>query len=147
MRKAYSAYKGVEKSSSQGKWMARICRGGKRYLLGHYPDEVAAAKAYDSAALFFDGEAVSLNFPGPGLESRSPVELRRRAPSFAHSASGFRGVNLNSIGTKWRACFQIKGKLSFLGDYATKEEAAAAYDRKAREVLGEQALLNFPQAG
>jgi len=58
------------------------------------------------------------------------------------NASGFRGVSL--FGKKWRAHIRISSKKIYLGSFNAKEEAAFAYDKKAVELFGEFACLNFP---
>lgn len=67
-------------------------------------------------------------------------------------SSVFKGVYRESKSRKnpWFAQIAktIDGaKMTFrLGSYATEEEAASAYDAKAREIFGEYAVLNFPHA-
>ncbi len=63
-------YKGVSWNPRAKKWQASICGGevkanGKRrqLYLGVFADPVAAAHAYDAAALKYFGEFASLNFP------------------------------------------------------------------------------------
>jgi hypothetical protein len=46
----------------------------------------------------------------------------------------------------WGIRITVDGKQRTFGGFATEEEAARAYDRKAREVFGEFAWLNFPEA-
>jgi hypothetical protein len=45
----------------------------------------------------------------------------------------------------FRARIGINSKKVYIGNYATAEEAARAYDVKALELHGEFAVLNFPQ--
>lgn len=59
---AQSKYKGVMRCGK--KWRAQICTGKQRYL-GVYANEIAAALAYDAAALEKFGEFAKLNFPIP----------------------------------------------------------------------------------
>ena len=58
------------------------------------------------------------------------------------SASGFKGVS--SRRGKWYAMIEVSGKVTFLGDHKTAEEAARAYDAAAREHFGDLAYQNFP---
>lgn len=57
--------------------------------------------------------------------------------------TGFRGVSYHAKSKKYRAAFHHKRKY-FLGSFLTPEDAAKAYDKKAKEILGEFAVLNFP---
>lgn len=63
--------------------------------------------------------------------------------------SGYKGVVPGSIShpNKWRAQIGTrrnrKSKTYNLGHYDTKEEAARAYDKKAKELFGDFARLNF----
>lgn len=58
--------------------------------------------------------------------------------------SGYRGVSHHDSGL-WRARMFIGGKQTLVGYFATPEEAAYAYDKAARELLGDRARLNFPE--
>lgn len=62
---------------------------------------------------------------------------------------GYRGVyHDKSIKARpYKVQVNVPGKNQkyYCGSYATAEEAARAYDAKAREVQGEFAVLNFPQ--
>jgi hypothetical protein len=55
---------------------------------------------------------------------------------------GFRGVSKHN-GKFWSR-FASVGVTYRLGHYDTREEAARAYDKKALEILGSKANLNFP---
>lgn len=54
----------------------------------------------------------------------------------------FKGVSLD--GGKYRARIRHNGGKISLGSFATMEEAARAYDKKAIELRGEFAALNYP---
>ena len=45
---------------------------------------------------------------------------------------------------KWKARIKEKGHDLVLGDFDDEVEAARAYDRKAREMHGAKAQVNFP---
>ncbi len=57
-----SAYKGVAWDVTNGHWVARIKVQGKRIYLGSFADDVAAARAYDVAALRYFGPLAVTNF-------------------------------------------------------------------------------------
>ena len=59
----------------------------------------------------------------------------------------YRGVEPNGA-TGWCAELIAKGgKRHYLGTYRTEEEAARAFDKKALELRGDKARLNFPPEG
>ena len=52
------------------------------------------------------------------------------------SKTGYRGVKKNSRGAMFSASIMKNGRHHFLGNYKTKEDAAAAYNRAARSLFG-----------
>lgn len=59
-------------------------------------------------------------------------------------SSNYRGVNkANSKKERWEACISSNNKQIHLGTFATPEDAARAYDKKAKELRGIYAVLNF----
>ncbi|GLJ29567.1 hypothetical protein SUGI_0583130 [Cryptomeria japonica] len=59
----------------------------------------------------------------------------------------YRGVRFVKAGGKYAAEIrntEKKGSRLWLGTFDTPEEAAAAYDRKAFQMRGSKAILNFP---
>jgi len=63
VRNTSSKYKGVYWSKWHNKFKACITADGKRYYLGYFKSEIAAAKAYDKKAIELFGEFAFLNFP------------------------------------------------------------------------------------
>jgi hypothetical protein len=61
------------------------------------------------------------------------------------NTSGYKGVTFHRVLNKWQSQIGIDGKTLYLGLYATPEEAARAYDAKARELFGGFARLNFAE--
>jgi hypothetical protein len=67
--------------------------------------------------------------------------------------SGYKGVSymkkkknmINEYSKPWSASIRFNGKSIYIGTFAIKEEAARAYDKKAIELFGEFAVLNFPE--
>jgi AP2 domain. len=55
------------------------------------------------------------------------------------------GIRPAPNGIRWYAYISCDRKQTYLGSFATPEEAARAYDAKAKETRGEFAYLNFPE--
>ncbi|RCV24581.1 hypothetical protein SETIT_5G096900v2 [Setaria italica] len=63
-----SRYKGVVPQPN-GRWGAQIYERHARVWLGTFPNEEAAARAYDVAALRYRGREAATNFPGAGASA------------------------------------------------------------------------------
>lgn len=61
-RNKSSQYKGVSWDSTNKSWYAQIIINKKHYSLGHYRNELEAAKAYDEGAKKHHGEFARINF-------------------------------------------------------------------------------------
>lgn len=61
-----------------------------------------------------------------------------------NNTSGYKGVYFHKTNKKWCAFISVP-KSKYLGSFETKEEAARAYDKVARELHGGFARLNFPE--
>jgi hypothetical protein len=67
-----SGYRGVGWVARRAKWQARICTNGARTHLGYFDDAIAAAMAYDIAAVVQHGDFARRNFPaGPQVAALS----------------------------------------------------------------------------
>lgn len=89
---------------------------------------------------------------GNGLDNRRsnlrPANYTQNAQNKSGRArSGFKGVYFFKRPKKWMAQITSGQNRLFLGYFHTAEEAAHAYDRKARELFGPYARVNFPVAG
>ena len=62
-----------------------------------------------------------------------------------NGSSKYRGVSYIKRDKRYQAKIKIKGKSYNLGYYKNEEDAARAYDKKALEVAGNHAQLNFPK--
>lgn len=91
---------------------------------------------------------------GNGLDNRrsnlrlATVNMNRWNMNGRRSASTYKGVSLVPDGSgMWRARICFLSKKQELGKYDNEADAARAYDRRARELHGEFARLNFPGLG
>lgn len=60
-------------------------------------------------------------------------------------ASRYKGVSWHEKNGKWRADININKEQIYLGLFADELDAARAYDKKAKELFGEYAWLNFKE--
>jgi len=68
------------------------------------------------------------------------LPLAKQQP--ASRTSEYRGVSRRY--GKWKARIKQNGHDLVIGDFDDEIEAAKAYDRKARQLHGDKASLNFP---
>ena len=121
---------------------------------GHSPSQRKCTRLHRLIMDVFSDDLVVDHIDGDGLNNLrsnlrtcSNAENSRNSRITLNSKSGFKGVNCaksNFSKLPWRARIKYNYKEIQLGTYATKEEAARAYDRKALELFGEFAKLNFP---
>lgn len=152
-----SKYKGVSWSKTRNVWRADITftlgNGKRKYkYLGYFHNEDDAARAYNQAALELYGEGCFQNVIGENnnaekVDVKPTRKLKRRLKRRRVGTSGFRGVAESPYKKthKFIARINYNKKYKYLGTYNTKEEAAYAYDRKALELHGDKAILNFPE--
>jgi len=151
-------YKGVTTAKGREhvnkKYKAVLRTGNKAHFLGNYMTKEEAALAYDTKAKEVYGKFARLNFPnGPSDEVKKIIqETVYRPDKRKNNTTGFRGVGRNQWTNKNRPptiryCARIghNGKYERIGYYETAEQAARAYDKKAVELWGEFAHLNFPE--
>jgi AP2-like factor (euAP2 lineage) len=132
-------------------WCAELRVGKRKYPLGYWETERAAAIAVDRARLFYAGGKETgrarLNFPklSHRLVPADAATLRAeaRAAFKARTTSRFRGVSRNSRTGRWVAAIMVNRKYMYLGNFDDEVEAALAYDRAAERLLGDRAKLNF----
>ena len=74
----------------------------------------------------------------------SRAENLRNRGANKNNTSGYKGVSWHKRNKKWACQIKHNYKKIHVGNYATPEEAARAYDKKAKELHGEYAYLNFP---
>lgn len=76
------------------------------------------------------------------LRLATRIEQQRNMRMHRDNASGFKGVCRRDDLNGWQATICHNGKNRYLGIFQTAPEAAAAYDRAARELHGEFARTN-----
>ena len=135
-----SGYKGV--SWKSGRWYARIMKNNLMYELGAYNNTEDAAFAYDIAAIYLFGEFSCTNFDKDmyeGLDIETLYKERLYVPS-----CNYRGV-VKRKENKYEVNVCVNRKPIYLGTFHDALSAALAYDKKAYELLGDRAKLNFPE--
>jgi len=74
------------------------------------------------------------------------MNRRKRRPHAGKKCSSrYSGVCWDKRAKKWRAYIRHNGKRIYLGYFTSEIEAAKAYDKKAKELFGEFANLNFKE--
>ena len=87
----------------------------------------------------------SLNNRRSNLRICTPRQNTANRAKTRNGTSRFKGVHFCTRDRKWRAQIGVDGARRFIGDFDDEVEAARAYDRKAAELFGEFAYLNFPE--
>jgi hypothetical protein len=87
----------------------------------------------------------SLDYRRCNLRNCTKAQNAWNRPAFG-GTSRFKGVHRDKDG-RWKAGIRVGGRQTFIGVFDDEVEAARAYDRKARELFGEFAYLNFPAGG
>ena len=77
--------------------------------------------------------------------TRREQQINRRV--HRNNTSGYRGVQWHKKDNCWRAVIMSNRTHIHIGNFRTKEEAALAYNRSAREHHGELAHLNNVKLG
>lgn len=62
------------------------------------------------------------------------------------NTSGYKGVSFDANSGKYKAQIQIENRKKHIGLFVEAVDAAKAYDRKAIELFGDFASLNFPES-
>jgi hypothetical protein len=126
-------------SGSKKRWHAKIHFDSKQHSLGSFDTKQEAALAYDREARQC-GQDKLLNYES--IKAAEEAAVRAQAEYtlvYPRPPSGFYGVSAS--GKRWQAQIRYGGKYHNLGTFDTKQEAALAYDREARQ-CGEDKLMN-----
>ena len=115
-----SQFYGVTFDKSNGRWMARVRRGGTRHFIDYFDDEVAAARAVDEWLSANGRRRVNLDDDGEALERQSTFDSIY--------------VGVHKSGGSWLAFIKVNNKTENLGTFVTQKEAALARDERARQL-------------
>jgi hypothetical protein len=139
--KTTSPYKGVYIDKHDNLYVASIKVQSKSIYLGSFKTEEEAVKTYKQAALQYHGAELTsdqtLRVPKLSQPDKPRKQIRRR------NCTGYKGVAKDSGAYCVRFC--ANGTQIYLGRFKDPIEAAKVYDKKAFEVYGKEALLNFPE--
>jgi hypothetical protein len=87
-----------------------------------------------------------LNNRRSNLRVASKAENMANRTAQQNNSNGWKGVHWSSRRNRWIAQICHERQRRFIGHFHTAEDAARAYDEAARELHGEFARLNFPDA-
>jgi hypothetical protein len=129
------------------RWQVHICYDNKTHNLGTFDTKQEAALAYDKEARQC-GKDKPLNYESikaaeeAAVQAQTEHALIHPKQSKPRPASGFYGVSAS--GKRWLAQICYDNKTDYLGTFDTKQEAALAYDRAAKQ-CGEDKPLNYTE--
>lgn len=148
-------FRGVYRTRS-GRYCAR--RGGSkaRINIGVYSTPEEAARAYDLAVVKSQkSQECITNFAVDGVETRVlfpdiPIpEIKSHTIDSLITQDGnkFKGVSKRLSCNRYQSQYCFEGKIIWVGNYKTSEEAARAYDLKAVELRSKGCTTNFAVEG
>lgn len=136
---------------SQHRWQPMSSRHSTYARRGYRKDGKIVTAYMHTAILGDPPEGMVIDhINGDGLDNRranlrfaTRSENRRNSPRISPS-SAFIGIAQIKTG-RWMARIVVDGERLYLGVYDSEAKAARAYDRAAKEHLGDFAQLNFPE--
>ncbi|KAG1664316.1 hypothetical protein FOA52_005714 [Chlamydomonas sp. UWO 241] len=140
-----SRYLGVCWLKAKSSWEVKLTdQQTKRSRgVGCFASEEDAARAYDCAAVQARGLGAKRNFPGEAISELPETVGEKRKQ---RSSSRYLGVCWKKSRSSWlvRLMDPQTKRTHFIGQYASEEDAARAYDRAAVQTHGSGAKRNFP---
>ncbi len=132
---------------SQYKWTAIVCGNSVYPVRNDHGHSVLMHRQIMQPA---PGEVVD-HIDGNGLNQRranmrccSQGQNLLNRKAWTAKKSKYKGVRWSKRSRKWIAEITLHGKRQWLGTFEKEEDAARAYDRRARELFGQYARPNFP---
>jgi hypothetical protein len=159
--KKSSKYGRVYFDSDNKRWGVRVVKG-KGYFGGRYESEFDAAIVADFLSIQLYGAIAQRNFPDISIEELynkyheleikygfTPKEKQAKTVQgvsyrAGNKSSKYVGVYRNKRKNRWEAEIRYLKRRYWLGLHDAEEDAARAYDKKAIELYGIGARLNFP---
>lgn len=144
-RRSSSKYKGVYLDEKCSKWISRLKVDGKQKYLGSFDCEDDAAEAYNAAVLENYGEDAYRNIIGEDNSANNVTVQEMLRAERRKNKPTYRGVYIRGEKRYISAQIVIGDRTVYLGTFNTRKKAARAYDKKAYELYGDKAILNFPE--
>jgi hypothetical protein len=144
-----SIYKGVGFSKKMNCWISNLIVNYKKYFLGYFKSEIAAAYAYNKKAKEVSEYTLlnEINLPKDELEFILEIDRIEKTKRTAEKQSEQQGVywHVPLKGQKhgfWEVKIMINGKRRNVGSYHREEDAIRAY-RAAEEALKKSKQLTI----
>jgi hypothetical protein len=109
--------------------------------------EIAKRAGMSTSSLIDHRNRNGLDNRRTNLRSASQTQNRANCRLYTSNTSGFKGVSYDKRTGLWAAKLNHSGTCKWLGRFATRKEAAAAYDDAARRYFGNYANVNGVSCG
>lgn len=120
-------------------------KGIKQITLFMHVEIMKRAGLFDERKEVDHQDNNGLNNQVSNLRMATRQENSFNSKKHAKGVSKYKGVWKTGRSQGFRAAIKYNGTLVLIGNFANEIEAAIAYDRKAEELFGEFAKLNFPE--
>jgi hypothetical protein len=153
-----SKYNNVSWYEKTKTWKARLIKNDHVIYERYFTDEDDAAIVADVMSIHYYGEVTSLNFPNLSFELLEKEHLRilekygesrkeikskvQQGSKVKGSVSKYVGVTFDKRRNKWYASIKKDGTRNWCGSHTNEVDAARAYNQKAIELFGKNAVLN-----
>jgi phage anti-repressor protein len=129
-----SSFRGVTWIQEKSKWKSEFQYNCKRHFLGHFIDEIDAAKVYNDYSAFLnkteDAKLVLNNIPGYITVPRNVPELNKLEQN-KQKTSQYNGVSYDSKRKYYVVSIKFSGKTYNLGSSLNETDCAKIYNQQA----------------